>query len=174
MQRESRFSFPKLQIVILQTTDFHFANYRVPFHKLQISISQTTDIHFANYRFPFCKLQIFTSQTTDFHFVSFHFVSKTTVSQGWPSIGRHTGRYINQQLTEMLADTSIDSPPKDTRSNLILDCNIHITVTINPSNVHTVCTCSSPITGGVWCLSKRNQRFYKGNICTLLGLLKSF
>ena len=50
------------------------------FRKLQILISQTTDSHFANYRFPFRKLQISISQTTDFHFVSSHFVSQTTVS----------------------------------------------------------------------------------------------
>ena len=56
--------------------------YRFPFRKLQILISQTTDFHFANYRFPFRKLQIPISQTTDFHFhfVSSHFVSQTTVS----------------------------------------------------------------------------------------------
>ena len=48
----------KLQILIWQTTDFHFANYRFPFRKLQISISQSTDFHFAIYRFPFRKLQI--------------------------------------------------------------------------------------------------------------------
>ena len=38
---------------ILQTTDFHFANYRFSFRKLQIPISRTTDFHSANYRFPF-------------------------------------------------------------------------------------------------------------------------
>ena len=59
----------------------YFANYRFSFRKLQIFILQTTDSHFANYRFSFRKLQIFISQTTDFHFVSFHFVSQTTVSQ---------------------------------------------------------------------------------------------
>ena len=53
-----RFSFRKLQILISQTTDSHFANYRFPFRKLQIPISQTTNSHFANYRFPFRKLQI--------------------------------------------------------------------------------------------------------------------
>ena len=52
----------------------------IPFRKLQILISQTTDSHFANYRYPFRKLQISISQTTDFHFVSSHFVSQTTVS----------------------------------------------------------------------------------------------
>ena len=52
-QRERKCSFRKLQILISQTTDFHFANYRFPFRKLQIPISQTTDSHFANYRFPF-------------------------------------------------------------------------------------------------------------------------
>ena len=65
-QRERKCSFRKLQISISQTiqipisqtTDSHFANYRLPFRKLQISISQTTDFHFANYRFPFRKLQI--------------------------------------------------------------------------------------------------------------------
>ena len=45
-------------MLISQTTDFHFANYRFSFRKLQIFISQTTDSHFANYRFPFRKLQI--------------------------------------------------------------------------------------------------------------------
>ena len=30
------------------TTDSHFANYRFSFRKLQILISQTTDFHFAN------------------------------------------------------------------------------------------------------------------------------
>ena len=59
-QREKKCSFRKLQILISQTTDFHFANYRFPFRKLQIPISQTTDFHF--------------------HFVSSHFVSHTTVS----------------------------------------------------------------------------------------------
>ena len=44
-------SFCKLQTVISQTTDFHFANYRFSFRKLQILISQTTDFHFANYKF---------------------------------------------------------------------------------------------------------------------------
>ena len=68
-----RFSFRKLQILISQTTDFHFANYRFPFRKLQILISQTTDSHFANYRFSFRKLQISISQTTDFHFANYRF-----------------------------------------------------------------------------------------------------
>ena len=53
MQRVSRLSFRKLQTVILQTADFHFANYRFSFRKLQVLISQTTDFHFANYRFSF-------------------------------------------------------------------------------------------------------------------------
>ena len=53
MQRERKCSFRKLQILISQTTDSHFANYRFSFRKLQIFISQTTDFHFANYRFPF-------------------------------------------------------------------------------------------------------------------------
>ena len=75
-----RFSFRKLQIFMSQTTDFHFANYRFSFRKLQIFSSQITDFHFANYRFSFRKLQIFISQTTDFHFVSFHFVSFPFVS----------------------------------------------------------------------------------------------
>ena len=57
------------------------SKYRFSFRKLQILISQTTDFHFANYRFPFRKLQISISQTTDFHFVSSHFVSQTTVSR---------------------------------------------------------------------------------------------
>ena len=68
-----RFPFRKLQIPISQTTDFHFANYRFPFRKLQIPIWQTTDFHFANYRFPFRKLQISISQTTDFHFANYRF-----------------------------------------------------------------------------------------------------
>ena len=37
-QRESKLSFRKLQIVILQTTDCHFANCRFSFRKLQIFI----------------------------------------------------------------------------------------------------------------------------------------
>ena len=70
MQRESKLSyFRKLQIVISQTTDSHFANYRFSFRNLQILISQTTYFHFANYRFSFCKLQIFIS----FHSISFRF-----------------------------------------------------------------------------------------------------
>ena len=44
-------------------------------------ILQTTDSHFANNRFSFRKLQIFISQSTDFHFVSFHFFSLHFVSQ---------------------------------------------------------------------------------------------
>ena len=58
----------------------NFANCRFSFRKLQIFILQTTDSHFANYRFSFRKLQILISQTTDFHFVSFHFVSFCFVS----------------------------------------------------------------------------------------------
>ena len=68
-----RFSFRKLQILISQTTDSHFANHRFSFRKLQIPISQTTDSHFANYRFSLRKLQIFISQTTDFHFANYRF-----------------------------------------------------------------------------------------------------
>ena len=49
----------RVQFVISQTADFHFANYRFSFCKLQIFISQTTDFHFANCRFLFRKLQIF-------------------------------------------------------------------------------------------------------------------
>ena len=41
-----------------QKVNCHFVNYRLSFRKLQILISQTTDFHFANYilfRFaPFC------------------------------------------------------------------------------------------------------------------------
>ena len=66
-------SFRKLQIVISQTTDCHFANCRFSFRKLHIFISQTTDSHFANYRFSFCIIP--------FRFVSLHFVSQTTVSR---------------------------------------------------------------------------------------------
>ena len=58
-------------IFISQTTDFHFASYRLSFRKLQIAISQTTDCHFANYRFSFRKLQIVISQTTDSHFANY-------------------------------------------------------------------------------------------------------
>ena len=65
------FSFRKLQIFILQTKDFYFANYRFSFRKLQIFILQTTNFHFANYRFSFRKLQIFIL----FHSISFRFVS---------------------------------------------------------------------------------------------------
>ena len=72
-EKVMQLSFRKLQIVISQTTDCHFANCRFSFRKLQIFISQTTDFHFANYRFSFRKLQIFISQTTDFHFVSLCF-----------------------------------------------------------------------------------------------------
>ena len=71
--RESKLSFHKLQIVISQTTDCHFANCRFSFRKLHIFISQTTDSHFANYRFSFCIIP--------FRFVSLHFVSQTTVSR---------------------------------------------------------------------------------------------
>ena len=53
MQRESKFLFHELQILISQTTDFHFANYRFSFRKLQILISQTTNFHFTKYRFSF-------------------------------------------------------------------------------------------------------------------------
>ena len=72
-QRERKCSFRKLQILISQTTDSHFANYRFSSRKLQISISQTTDFHFANYRFPFRKVQISISQTTDSHFANYRF-----------------------------------------------------------------------------------------------------
>ena len=52
----------------------HFPyNYRFSFRKLQILISQTTDFHFANYRFSF--------HFVSFHFVSFPFVSLYFVSQ---------------------------------------------------------------------------------------------
>ena len=51
--------FPKLQIVISQTADFHFPNYRFSFRKLQ----------FLNYSFSFRKLQIFIS----FRSISFRF-----------------------------------------------------------------------------------------------------
>ena len=70
-----RLSFRKLQILILPTTDCHFAIYRFSFRKLHIFISQTTDSHFANYRFSF--------RFIPFHFVSLHFVSQTTVSRFW-------------------------------------------------------------------------------------------
>ena len=40
-------SFRKLQTVISQTTDFHFANYRFSFRKLQILIS----LRFVSFRF---------------------------------------------------------------------------------------------------------------------------
>ena len=90
-QRESKLSFRKLQIVISQTADFHFANYRFSFRKLQIFISQTTDSHFANYRFSFHKLQIFFSQTTDFNFVSFHFISFRFATYGKPVLRRFSG-----------------------------------------------------------------------------------
>ena len=45
--------YSKLQILISQTTDSHFVNYRFSFRNLQILISQTTDSHFANYRLSF-------------------------------------------------------------------------------------------------------------------------
>ena len=63
------FSFRKLQIVISQTADFHFANYR-------FSFSQTTDSHFANYRFSFRFVPF---RFVSFRFFSLHFVSQTTV-----------------------------------------------------------------------------------------------
>ena len=66
-QRESKFLFRKLQILISQTTDFHFANYRFSFRKQQILISQTTDFHFTNYRFSF--------RCVPFRFVSFRSIS---------------------------------------------------------------------------------------------------
>ena len=61
------------RIVISQTTDSHFANYRFSFRKLQIFTSQTTDFHFVSFHFV-------SFHFVSFHFVSFHFVSQTTVS----------------------------------------------------------------------------------------------
>ena len=46
------------------------------FRKLQILISQTTDSHFANYRFSFRKLQIFIS----FRSISFRSISFRSIS----------------------------------------------------------------------------------------------
>ena len=54
----------KVQIFISQSTDFHFAKYR---------------LHFAKYRFSFRKVQIFILQSTDF--ISFHFISQSTISR---------------------------------------------------------------------------------------------
>ena len=54
----------------------YFANYRFSFRKLQIFILQTTDSHFANYRFSFRKLQIFIS----FRPISFRFISFPPIS----------------------------------------------------------------------------------------------
>ena len=66
-QRERKCSFRKLKILISQTKDSHFANFRFSFRKLQILISQTTDFHFANYRFPF--------RFVPFRFVPFRFAN---------------------------------------------------------------------------------------------------
>ena len=76
-----RFSFCKLQIFILQTTDSHFANYRFSFRKLQIFISQTTDFHFANHRFsfrfvPFCFANYSKPNITAIFSVTIIFVNK--------------------------------------------------------------------------------------------------
>ena len=52
------------------------------FRKLHILISQTTDSQFANYRFSFRKLQIFISfRSISFRSISFRFVSQSTVSR---------------------------------------------------------------------------------------------
>ena len=86
------------RIFILQTTDFHFANYRFSFRTLQIFISQTTDFHFANNRFSFRK-------TTDFHFVSFHFVSFRFVSLHFVSqttVSRVTGNAFKWIMCTMV------------------------------------------------------------------------
>jgi len=80
----------------------NFANYR--FRKLQIIISQTTDFHFANYRFAFRKLQIFISQTTDFHFVSSHFISFHFVSSHFVSQTTVSRSIVYYQLVESLFD----------------------------------------------------------------------
>ena len=60
-----------------------FANYIFSFSKLQIFILQTTDSHFANYRFSCRKLQIFISfrfvsqSTVSPSLVIYHFISST-------------------------------------------------------------------------------------------------
>ena len=66
-----------VQILISQTTDSHFANYRFSFRKLQIFISQTTDSHFANYRFSF--------RFVPFRFAPFRFAnySKPVMGCSW-------------------------------------------------------------------------------------------
>ena len=49
-------SFRKLKILISQTTDFHFANYRFSFRKLEIFISfRFAPFRFANYTKPFLE-----------------------------------------------------------------------------------------------------------------------
>ena len=41
----------EFEVGILAPEDFHFTNYRFSFHKLQILISQTTDFHFVLFHF---------------------------------------------------------------------------------------------------------------------------
>ena len=75
----------------------HFVNYRLSFRKLQIVISQTTEFHFANYRFqtkPFSRfwhsLHLFISPSTFFAFFYSNIFYKTrpvaTCSHGLPFI----------------------------------------------------------------------------------------
>ena len=102
-------SFRKLQILISQTADFHFANYRFSFRKLQVFISQTTDSHFANYRFPF-----------PFRFVLFRFAnySKPDVWAFSRKIATQTRcvplTFPRISLTFMLYDLLVPGPSGNT------------------------------------------------------------
>ena len=66
----------KVQIFISQSTDFHFAKYR---------------LHFAKYRFSFCKVQI-----------SFCFVSQSTISHLQYSRRSSVKTWFTCTLTEFL------------------------------------------------------------------------
>ena len=85
-QRESKLSFCKLQIVILQTTDCHFANYRLSLCKLQIVISHTADFYFANYRF-------------SFRFAPFRFANYSTLIQARNRTGPSTLPWGTPEVT---------------------------------------------------------------------------
>ena len=85
-QRENKLSFCKLQIVILQTTDHHFANYRLSLCKLQIVISHTADFYFANYRF-------------SFRFAPFRFANYSTLIQARNRTGPSTLPWGTPEVT---------------------------------------------------------------------------
>ena len=62
-------------IFCLEYPSRHSQKVQCLFRKLQILISQTTDSHFANYRFSFRKLQILSANYRfSFRFVPFRFV----------------------------------------------------------------------------------------------------